>query len=89
MAGPPSLAGRLGRIPLSWNALFSTRLNAVSSGQSGNRGGTKAGIAGGISSRASAGVLVATRERGWSRSVLNTQGKNAGHPALPLPERWV
>ena len=31
--------------------------------------------------------LVATRKRGWSRSVLSTQGKNAGHPALPLPER--
>ena len=33
--------------------------------------------------------LVTTWKMGWSRSALNTQGKNAGHPALPLPERWA
>ena len=32
-------------------------------------------------------LLVATWKRGWSRFVLNTQGRNAGHLPLPLSER--
>ena len=51
LAGPLGPAGRLSLVSLFWlfcSAVFSACLNAVFSGQSGNKGGTKAGTLGGI-----------------------------------------